>query len=241
VFGRQDRRRTRQIDALDDGPLKRFYDNPSSSANDRSASWRDARYLVLDLETTGLDPSRDHMLSAGWICVEGGDIVASTARHHLIKPPAGIDVGPSATIHGITDADAADGDDVAVVVEALLADLEGRVLVCHFAQIELGFVGRTCRSLWGADLWPRHLIDTMQWHHDRAHRLGLPIRPDDLRLYSLLERYGLPATRPHHALSDAYGTALLLVATAANLSPRPSDGTVADDGTLGALLDGRSW
>lgn len=232
MMGFTDRKRHKRIAQLEDGPLKRYYANPSTATNDRSKPWHQAEYLVLDLETTGLDPDHDHLLSAGWVCVCNGAIDASTARHHLVRPPDGHEVGASATIHRITDADAAAGEDIADVIEALLADMEGRVLVCHFAQMELGFVGQACRRLWGADLWPPQLIDTMQWHYDRATKIGAAIQPNDLRLYSLLDRYELPATRPHHALSDAYGTALLLLATARSATPELQ---------LGDLLDRRSW
>lgn len=224
------RKRNRQIAELADGPLARYYSAPSTETNDPARPWLEAEYLVLDLETTGLDPDRDHLLSAGWICVSGGAIEASSARHHLVRPPDGHEVGHSATIHHITDSLAASGQPLESVVEALLDDMAGKVLVCHFAQMELGFVGRACRRIWGADLWPPQLIDTMEWHHDREVKLGRPIRPDDLRLYTLLRTYGLPPVRPHHALSDAYGTALLLLA----MSSRP-------DRTLGQLLDRRSW
>lgn len=232
MFGISDRKRHKQIATLTDGPLKRYYANPSTAANDPTKPWHEASYLVLDLETTGLDPDEDHLLSAGWLCVEQGAIVAASARHHLVKPPDGHEVGFSATIHHITDSDAATGRAIAEVVEALLADMEGRVLVCHFAQMELGFIGQACKRLWGVELWPSQLIDTMQWHYDRHTKLGIPIQPDDLRLYSLLNRYELPATKPHDALSDAYGTALLLLATAQSTTPEME---------LDALLDRRSW
>jgi DNA polymerase-3 subunit epsilon len=231
-FGFGDRKRRREIESLADGPLKRFYDNTAAALNDPTQPWHTARYLALDLETTGLNPERDHMLSAGWICVDHGAVVASSARHHLVRPPDGSEVGASATIHGITDDEAASGAELGPVVEALLADLEGRVLVCHFAQMELGFVGRACRQLWGADFRPPQLIDTMQWYYDRANRIGAMQQPDDLRLYSLLRQYNLPSIRPHHALSDAYGTALLLLATARS---------TAEDRRLSELLDRRSW
>ena len=49
------------------------------------AWWRRARvpavpfsrvgFLVVDVETTGLDPRRDHVLEVGWVPVSGGEVV----------------------------------------------------------------------------------------------------------------------------------------------------------------------
>jgi len=232
VFDIRHRRRRRRIADIADSPAKRYY---QGSRFDPDIAWTAARYLVLDVETSGLDPDHDYLLSAGWVCVDDGAMSARSARHHLIRPPHGVEVGDSAAIHHITDTEVGQGASSVSVVEMLFDDLCGRVLVCHYARLELGFVGAVLRREWGVDFWPRQLIDTMQWHADRASRMMTPIAADDLRLHSLLHRYGLPRTQPHHALSDAYGTALVLMAMAGDI----------DRGrgipSLGQLLDQRSW
>ena len=35
---------------------------------------RDNAWLAVDVETTGLDPSKDQLLSIGWVAVEGRDL-----------------------------------------------------------------------------------------------------------------------------------------------------------------------
>jgi DNA polymerase-3 subunit epsilon len=201
---------------------------------DSHLHWSDARYLVLDVETTHVDPNRGHLLSLGWVTVDGGAVDAGSARHHFVRPPRGVDVGSSAAVHQITDTEVVGGDDVGDVVDELLADLSGRVLVCHFARLEIGFLNRVCRTRFGIGFWPWQLVDTMQWHADRRRRSHLPLGGDAVRLNKLMADYGLPPTRPHDALSDAFGTALLLLAMA-------TVGLGRSPGRLRDLLDDRSW
>lgn len=214
------------------GSLARYYAEPV--AFDRSLPWFEASYLVLDVESTAIDPDEGHLLSMGWVCIDGGAVAADSARHHLIRPPTSVEVGQSAVVHHITDTEASSGGDPEEVIDALLDDLVGRILVCHFAQIELGFVGKMCRKRWGIDFWPWQLVDTMQWHINRSRRMLHVESVRNVRLYSLLDRYGLPTVHNHHALSDAYGTALLLMAMGGG-SSSPEARRVDD------LLDGRSW
>ena len=64
-------------------------------------------FLVVDVETTGLNPRRDHVLELGWVPVTRGEVVLDGARGTLVRPPAGAVVGESAVLHGITDDDLA--------------------------------------------------------------------------------------------------------------------------------------
>ncbi len=221
--------------------LARYYTTPT--AFDRRLPWHDASYLVLDVEATAVDPDEGHLLSMGWVRVERGAVVPDTARHHLVRPPTSVEVGQSAVVHHITDTEVSGGDDLDDVVDALFADLTGRVLVCHFAEIELGYIGKLCRRRWGVGFWPWQLVDTMQWHVDRSRRLLQVESARNVRLPSLLSRYGLPPVRNHHALSDAYGTALLLMAIGGGSShDKPSgDGLGPTVRRVDDLLDQRSW
>ena len=56
------------------------------------------RLLAVDLETTGLDPQRDEILSIGMVPVDGLSIVLSGARHMVVRGARS--VGQSAVVHG---------------------------------------------------------------------------------------------------------------------------------------------
>lgn len=71
-----------------------------------SASWHTGRMVCYDVETTGVDPHRDRIVSAAIVEVGGGE--PARVSEWLISP--GIPIPPGATaVHGITDEQAASG------------------------------------------------------------------------------------------------------------------------------------
>ena len=44
------------------------------------------REIVLDTETTGLDPKTADLLSVGWVLIRRGRVDLSTCETHLIRP-----------------------------------------------------------------------------------------------------------------------------------------------------------
>lgn len=173
------------------------------------------RLLAVDVETTGLDPAVDAVLSVGFVPVDAGEIVLAGARG-LVLRGAG-EVGQSATIHRLTDDVIAGGSDRAEAVAATLDALAGRVLLAHHAPIETRFLSRACQELFGAP-FVTPVIDTMLL----AHRLVAPgfndePKVDELRLWNARRRYHLPRYAAHSAVTDALACAELYLAQTAEL------------------------
>ena len=216
-------RRRRAARSLPDGPFRRFLEAPQPS--DRMPL-DEVRLLAVDMETTGLDPRRDRVLSVGFVPVDGDRIVLGGAGSTLVRPPSQGDddgVGQSATVHGLTDDDVAVGSDPAEVLDMVFTALEGRVLLAHFSPIELDFLGALCRRVHGTR--PSLLaVDTLELHlwvlaGERGRASTVPGH-DELRLWAARERYGLPAVSAHDALADALACAELYLAQVAELSER---------------------
>lgn len=181
----------------------------------RTRTLHDAHLLAVDVETTGLTPGRDQLVSVGWVPVTGRVIELSGARHFLV---AGATVGESATVHGVTDDDiAARGVDVGAILDELDAALEGRRLLAHFAQMETGFLDHAYKKARGR---PRRfpaseVVDTLELERRHMERMGTYPRGEDLRLSRVRQRYGLVSYSSHNALTDAIACAeLYLVLTA---------------------------
>ena len=189
----------------------------------------DVAFLAVDLETTGLDPRQDHVLAAGWVPVIDGEVVLRDAREVLVRPPAGVSVGESATIHGLTDDQLDHGSDLRDVLPELLEALRGRVLVAHHAPLELGFLGHAVRSVYGARL-PVTAVDTMQLQHRLVVGPHGDVAPGALRLDAARRHFGLPRYAAHRASIDAIATAELLLAQSAELAYR-----LGHEPTLGDL------
>ncbi len=184
-----------------------------------AVSFSDVDFLVVDVETTGLDPRRDHVLEVGWVPVTEGEVVLAGARGTAVRLPAGADVGESAVLHGLTDDDLAAAPALADVVLELRAALQGRVLVAHHAPIEIGFLDRALRG-GQADHAPLFVVDTMTLQRRLlVHGYGEP-PPGGLRLDAARRRFGLPRYAAHRAVTDAVATAELLLAQVAELGSR---------------------
>jgi DNA polymerase-3 subunit epsilon len=176
-------------------------------------------FLAVDLETTGLDPRRDHVLAIGWLLVTGRQVVLAGAREAVVRPPSGVDVGASATVHRLTDDAVSGSRDLVGVLPDLLAALHGRVLLAHHAPIELDFLTRAAQEAYDATL-PLTAVDTMALQHQLVLGQHGEIRPGSLRLDEARRRFGLPRYGAHHALTDAVATGELLLAQVAELEHR---------------------
>lgn len=177
-----------------------------------AAPLRDDRYLAVDIETTGLDPSTDRLLSIGWVPVDGDEIVLGGAGHVVIRGAGGEEsVGQSATLHGLTDDQIAAGVDREEAVELLLRALAGRTLLAHYARMEVGFLDKACREIYGAP-FNVDTADTMDREYARYAAMDRDPGREDLRLWNTRDRYGLPPYKAHHALTDALSCAELWLA-----------------------------
>lgn len=181
--------------------------------------WDAVEYLAVDLETTGLDPVSDSIVSIGWVPIVKGGVVLAQARHHLVRPSRPMPER-SAVLHGILDDTAQAAPDLSEVLPAFLLALKGRVPVAHHAAAERGFLTAACQVLYGAPLVVPY-VDTLALEGRLMARRGGTIEPGALRLAACRERYGLPRYRAHDALIDALACAELLLAQAAHMSPWP--------------------
>lgn len=165
--------------------------------------------LVLDLELTGLNPERDHIVSIGWVPVRERAIILAEARHYLVEIPTS--VGQSASFHGLHDRDLKNARGLAEVLAELLQNYAGYVFAAHNAPLDASFLRAALTRSYGQA--PELLfIDTLQIERKRMTRRGLVFKDDGLRLGSCLQRHKLPGANSHNALEDAFSCALLLLA-----------------------------
>lgn len=191
------------------GPLKKYLDVPFQDKNKLVC---DSEFLSLDFETTGLDPSKDRILSIGYTLIRNGRIILGENGYMLVNPDEELDE-QSVVIHQITDDHSQQGISFAVAIEILLEQLAGRTMIAHHAAIEKGFLMTACRSLFGHGI-PIQFIDTLELAKKRMEQQHQMIKPNSLRLFNLRNEYGLPRYNAHNALEDAIATAELFLALA---------------------------
>ena len=173
--------------------------------------------IAVDLELTGLDAAKDHIISVGWTLVDDGRIRLGSNRHVLVS--ADRSVGESAAIHELTDSEVAEGVKLRKALKKLFEAAAGRVWVFHHASLDVSFLQRACRG-WAGLAPPFAVLDTMQIELGLRKRRDQPVQQGDLQLSRLRSDYGLPRYTAHNALIDALATAELLLAIAARLNQK---------------------
>lgn len=95
--------------------------------------------VALDMETTGLDERRHAIVSIGLVPFTLNRIKLAERRYWVVKPSRPL-AEASITYHHITHSEIAHAPDLEEVLDALLAQLAGRLVVVHFRNIERPFL-----------------------------------------------------------------------------------------------------
>lgn len=153
-------------------------------------------YVVLDLETTGLDPVWDDIIEIGIIQVADNEI-ASTFQS-LVKPSCKIS-GFITQLTGITNGMLEDAPDIDTVLPAAREFIGSHMVVAHNANFDVNFLTNNCQRILGTP-FTNNFLDTMRLSRRlfRQHRRH--------RLIDLVERFQLAEGVDHRALSDAHHT-----------------------------------
>ncbi len=98
-----------------------------------------SRQIVLDTETTGLEPSQGHrIIEIG--CIEViNRRVTNNHWHHYINPDRKVDQG-AFDVHGISDEYLADKPRFHELVDSFLEYIDGAELIIHNAPFDVGFL-----------------------------------------------------------------------------------------------------
>lgn len=194
--------------------LQNFYN--SGTYHDETAL-SEIDFVALDFETTGLDSAQNSIISIALVPFNLQRIFCGKAKKWYINPQDNLQED-SVIIHGITHSDLKGAPDLLRILEQLLDELAGKVVVVHYRHIERDFLDHTLRLLLNEGIiFP--VIDTMQIEADlqRAKSQGcfnwFKRKPSEsIRLANSRLRYNLPAYPPHDALTDAIATAELFQA-----------------------------
>jgi DNA polymerase III subunit epsilon len=155
------------------------------------------REIVLDTETTGLDPYQGHrMVEIG--CIELVNRIPSGQSFHRYLNPERDVPAEAFAVHGLSAEFLKDKPPFAEIVEDLLAFIGDAPLVAHNAMFDLGFLNAELERAGKGLVVRERLVDTLLLAR-RKHPAG-PNRLDDLCV-----RYGIDNSRrtKHGALLDA--------------------------------------
>ncbi|WP_424628803.1 DNA polymerase III subunit epsilon [Bradyrhizobium sp. SYSU BS000235] len=155
------------------------------------------REIVLDTETTGLDPLRgDRLVEIG--CVEMVNHMPTGQTFHVYLNPERDMPQEAFAVHGLSSEFLADKPLFAAVVEDFLAFIGDAPLVIHNASFDVGFINAELDRVSLAAIPRDRLVDTLTLA--RRKHPGVSNRLDDL-----CSRYAIDNSRrtKHGALLDA--------------------------------------
>jgi DNA polymerase-3 subunit epsilon len=172
-------------------------------------------YWALDLETGGLDPRHDPILSVGMVPIREGGIRLGEAWSSLVRPEEADEIDPSSIrAHHLLPGEVRDAPPVA----AVLAEVDRRVregaLLVHHASLDVRFLKRAYGR--HGMRWPAPpVVDTVALILKAAKRARF-LDPNaehepDVNLLAARRRHGLPNYGQHDALVDAIAAAELFL------------------------------
>ncbi|GAB4170993.1 MAG: hypothetical protein OHK0024_07110 [Thalassobaculales bacterium] len=187
--------------ALFDGP-------PAPAPLDPAGPLAAAPLVVVDCETTGMDPARDRVLSIAIVRQQGARLYVAAGFDRLVDP--GIAVPPeSAAIHGLTEALLRGQPDFAALWPEIACRLAGAVFVGHHAAFDVAMIAAEARRA-GHDWAPPAVLDVGMLFGAVEEGAGY------IGLDTLAGRLGVPVRGRHTALGDALITGDIM----ARLLPR---------------------
>lgn len=160
------------------------------------------RLVVLDLETTGLNVNRDHVLSIGAVVIEDGCIDLGQQFDATLQGEH--KVSESILIHGLAPSTLADGMEPAQALLDFLEFLGDSPVIGYHAPFDQRMLARALKTYLGHELRHRFFdlaeVAPMLCPHAGIHNGGLD---------AWVEHFGLQVMARHSASADAMVTAEL--------------------------------
>lgn len=149
-------------------------------------------YVVIDIETTGLDPRYDEIIEVAAIRVEAGEIVETFKQ--LIKPNQPIPTFIT-DLTGITNELLESAPCVSDVIPNFLSFVENEIVVGHNVNFDINFIYDNSDKPFTNDFVDTMRISRRMFPEHRHHRLS-----------DLTKRYNISEKTKHRALADVVRT-----------------------------------
>ncbi len=198
-------------------PEAQAYADATPKRINRKQPVDEQRFVVIDTEATGFDPSKDRILSMAAIPLHGREMNIADVQSWLVfQTPTG--VNDAAKIHCILPSDTKMGQSEDMVMRELLPLLHGSVIVGHHIGFDAALIDQALRRHIGSPL-RNPLVDTAvlaQSAVDAFAKTGYANqRPPTLdEVCSHLE---IMTMERHTAAGDAFTTAELFLLLCARL------------------------
>ena len=202
--------RRRQLQQHSNVHVARYY---QAEPVKRTQRIQETKLVALDVETTGLSPQHDRIISVA-VVPFSGSIDLRNSRYFMIKQE--LKYSESVLIHGITEEDMAAAEDEKIVLQQVLDVLTNAVMLAHHGDLDWRFLQQRLHVHFQVPLMIQ-MVDTMRLEMRRLRLQQQPIVDGMLTLAACRQRYGLPDFAQHDARNDALATAELFLAQLSRL------------------------
>lgn len=161
----------------------------------------DARWIVLDVESSGMDPARDRLIAIGAVALEAGRLRPADSFEVVLQQPS-TSTRENILVHGLGAEAQSGGMAPREALQAFADFIDDAPLLAFHAPFDRAFLVRACEQH-GMQRPPNEWLD--------LDPLARSLRPK-ARLASLdewLAHFDIPVANRHSAAADAYATALL--------------------------------
>ena len=176
----------------------------NNSEDRMKAPFNEASFACFDFETTGFSPKRDRVIEVAVVTVTHGTVGSSWTS--LINPGDDVELGAT-HIHGIKRDWIRSAPSFAEVAGTLFSLFDGKVLVAHNANFDLGFLRSEmsrAQLLAKGTLFPH-------WDTMKAADFA-PSLPASRKLVDVAAAFGVEIANAHQALDDALAVAEIVAA-----------------------------
>jgi len=167
------------------------------------------RFVVLDCETTGLNPVTDRIITIGAVAVQDGEILLEDSFEALLKLSRNT---ASVTVHGVTRDESRAGIEEPQALEMFLEYLKDGVIVGHHIGHDIASLDAGYERHWGFNLSNRWLDTVYLGQHLQNAGAFSNLSPiSDWTLDALCGLFGIEPHDRHTAAGDAFLTAQALL------------------------------
>lgn len=189
------------------------------------------RWVVVDVETSGLDADRDRLLAVAALAVRDGAVDLADSFEAVLRQESASS-HENIEVHGIAAGEQLAGEEPREALGRFLAFAGDDPLVAYHAPFDERILTRAIRQ-WLGRRWRKRWLDLA-----KVAPLAWPGRVDARSgLDGWLEALDIPMTQRHRAIVDCLGTAQLFVAL---LERAPALGA-RDAGALLRLSSHHRW
>lgn len=187
--------------------VKEMYLNYFVKKIQKKTSLREASFVVLDTETTGLNTLKDDILSIAGLLVRDFQIDVSNHLEIFLKRQSYLP-DESVQIHGIMARHLADGVEERDALIQLVKYIKNHIIVGHHISFDIQMINKALQKHFGFKL-KNNWIDTGKL----AQRVKNPMLTGghSPSLDSLCSEYQIPLGKRHTASGDTLITALLFL------------------------------